>query len=200
MGSSFIHMLLCGSAVFSLPCGPLHRYSPPGGHLGYFWFGHIMNKAAANLVHVIFVCVVIFLYDYYLWVSQVALVVKNLPAHTGGTRDVGSILGLGRSPGVGNGPPTPVFLPGKFYGQRNLAGYSPWFCKESDMTERLGTTISKKMWEIFWRWTCFFPKWESSITIFKLKTRIGKLLYQSVLKRWGKWRWPWLVHEALVHR
>ena len=22
--------------------------------------------------------------------------------------------------------PTPVFLPGKFYGQRSLAGYSPW--------------------------------------------------------------------------
>ena len=22
--------------------------------------------------------------------------------------------------------PTPVFLPGKFHGQRNLAGYSPW--------------------------------------------------------------------------
>ena len=22
--------------------------------------------------------------------------------------------------------PTPVFLPGKYYGQRSLAGYSPW--------------------------------------------------------------------------
>jgi len=31
--------------------------------------------------------------------------------------------------------PTPVFLPGEFHGQRNLAGYSPWGCKESDMTE-----------------------------------------------------------------
>ena len=31
--------------------------------------------------------------------------------------------------------PTPVFLPGKFYGQRNLAGYIPWHCKESDTTE-----------------------------------------------------------------
>ena len=34
--------------------------------------------------------------------------------------------------------PTPVFLPGKFYGQRSLAGYSPWGSKESD-TERLST-------------------------------------------------------------
>ena len=33
--------------------------------------------------------------------------------------------------------PTPVFLPGKFPGQRSLVGYSPWGNKESDMTERL---------------------------------------------------------------
>ena len=30
---------------------------------------------------------------------------------------------------------TPVFLPGESHGQRSLAGYSPWGCKESDMTE-----------------------------------------------------------------
>ena len=36
--------------------------------------------------------------------------------------DPGSILGLGRSPGEGNGnPSTPVFLPGEFHGQRSLA-------------------------------------------------------------------------------
>ena len=34
--------------------------------------------------------------------SQVALVIKNLPASAG---DVGSIPGLGRSPGEGNGNP-----------------------------------------------------------------------------------------------
>ena len=26
------------------------------------------------------------------------------------------------------------FLPGKFHGQRSLVGYSPWCCKELDMT------------------------------------------------------------------
>ena len=31
--------------------------------------------------------------------------------------------------------PTPVFLSGEFHGQRSLAGYSPWGCRESDMTE-----------------------------------------------------------------
>ena len=30
--------------------------------------------------------------------------------------------------------PTPVFLPGKFHGQRSLVGYNPWGCKESDTT------------------------------------------------------------------
>ena len=35
--------------------------------------------------------------------SQVALVVKNLPANAGDIRDVGSIPGLGRSPGGGHG-------------------------------------------------------------------------------------------------
>ena len=27
------------------------------------------------------------------------------------------------------------FLPGESHGQRSLAGYSPWGCKESNMTE-----------------------------------------------------------------
>ena len=31
--------------------------------------------------------------------------------------------------------PTPVLLPGESHGQRSLAGYSPWGCRESDMTE-----------------------------------------------------------------
>ena len=33
--------------------------------------------------------------------------------------------------------PTPVFLPGESHGRRSLVGYSPWGCKESDMTEPL---------------------------------------------------------------
>ena len=49
-------------------------------------------------------------------------VVKNPPANAG---DTGLILGLGRSPGEGNGYPL-VFLPGKFHGERSLVGYSPW--------------------------------------------------------------------------
>ena len=46
--------------------------------------------------------------------------------------------------------PSPVFLPGKFHGQRSLVGYSPWGHKESDTTEHvytrseLGGSNSKK--------------------------------------------------------
>ena len=35
--------------------------------------------------------------------------------------DTGSVLGSGRSAGVGNGNPFSVFLPGKSHGQRSLA-------------------------------------------------------------------------------
>ena len=46
--------------------------------------------------------------------------------------DLGSIPGLGRSPGEGKGYALPVFWPGEFHGQ-----YSPWGRKESDTTEQL---------------------------------------------------------------
>ena len=45
--------------------------------------------------------------------------VKNPPASTGDTRDVALIPGWGRAPGR-KCIPAPVFLPGKFYGQRSL--------------------------------------------------------------------------------
>ena len=32
-----------------------------------------------------------------------------------------------------------MFLSGKWHGQRSLEGYSPWGCKESDMTEHMST-------------------------------------------------------------
>ena len=36
---------------------------------------------------------------------------------------------------------SPVFLPGKFHGQRSLAGSSPWGHKELDTTEHICTQI-----------------------------------------------------------
>ena len=37
--------------------------------------------------------------------------------------------------------PTPVFLPGKFHGQRSLVDCSPWGCKESDTSEHTPTPM-----------------------------------------------------------
>ena len=51
--------------------------------------------------------------------------------------DLGSIHGLGRSPGEENGSPTPVCLPGESHGQRSLVGYSPWGRKEWNTTDQL---------------------------------------------------------------
>ena len=62
-------------------------------------------------------------------------VVKNLPASAGETEDVGSIPGLGRSPGGGNSKPLQYSCLRKSHGQRSLAIYSPWGRKESDITE-----------------------------------------------------------------
>ena len=49
----------------------------------------------------------------------------------------GLIPRSGRSPGEENGNPLQYSCLEKSHKQRNLAGYSPWGRKESDMTERL---------------------------------------------------------------
>ena len=67
--------------------------------------------------------------------TQVAPVVKNPPANAGDVRDSGSIPGLGRSPGGGHGNPFQYSCLENPHGQRSLAGYSPWACKELDTTE-----------------------------------------------------------------
>ena len=40
--------------------------------------------------------------------------------------------------------PSPVFLPGKFHGQKSLVGYSPWGHKESDTTEHTHIYIDQE--------------------------------------------------------
>ena len=45
------------------------------------------------------------------------------------------IYKINDTPAVGIHNPPPAFLPIKFYGQRNLVGYSPWACKELDIIE-----------------------------------------------------------------
>ena len=67
------------------------------------------------------------------------LVVKNPPADAQDAKDEDSIPGSGRSPAIGN--PTPVFLLGKFHGQRGLAGCCSWGRKELDPTGPLSMHI-----------------------------------------------------------
>ena len=63
--------------------------------------------------------------------------VKNPNANAGDARDMGSIPGSGRFSWSRKWQPISVLLPGKFFGMRSLAGYSPWGRKELDTTEQL---------------------------------------------------------------
>ena len=66
--------------------------------------------------------------------SQVALVVKNLPASAGDARDMSLIPGP-EDPLVKGMATHSKFLPGKFLRQKSLVGYSPRDRKELDTTE-----------------------------------------------------------------
>ena len=55
--------------------------------------------------------------------------------------DLGSIPRLGISPEGRHGNPLQHSCLENPHGQRNLVGYSPWGCKESDMTEQLSMAM-----------------------------------------------------------
>ena len=63
-----------------------------------------------------------------------ALVVKNLPANAGDTRDTGSIPGLERPLEESRAAHSSI-LAWRIPWTESLADYSPWGHKESDMTE-----------------------------------------------------------------
>ena len=60
---------------------------------------------------------------------------------------LGSIPGLGRSPGGGHGNPFQYSCLENPHGQRSLVGYSPWGHRESDTTEQLNTAHSWNIYE-----------------------------------------------------
>ena len=63
--------------------------------------------------------------------SLVAQMAENLPA----MQEI-QVQSLGQEdPWRRKWQPAPVFLPGKFHGQRHLEGYSPWGHKESDKSD-----------------------------------------------------------------
>ena len=53
--------------------------------------------------------------------------------------DLALIPGSGRAPGEWNGNPLQYSCWDNPHEQRSLAGFNPWSCKESDMTERVST-------------------------------------------------------------
>ena len=70
-------------------------------------------------------------------ISQISIfslvqTVKNPPVVAG---DLGSVPGLGRSPGGGHGNPLQHSYLENLCGQRSLVGYSPWGYKVLDTTE-----------------------------------------------------------------
>ena len=78
-------------------------------------------------------------------VSQEVLRVRVLgfPGGSDGKESVCSAGNLGSIPWRREWLHPPVSLPGEFYGQRSLVGYSPWSCKESgtDTTEPLTLSV-----------------------------------------------------------
>ena len=65
--------------------------------------------------------------------------------------DLGSILGLGRSPGEEHGNPLQYSFLENSHGQKSLVSYSPWGLKELDTTEWL-THTKWEQWQIFFSW------------------------------------------------
>ena len=87
--------------------------------------------------------------------------------------------------------PTPVFLPGKFHGQRSLVSYSPWGHKESNTTERLHSLTHSppfNFYILFWsfRNSLIMPifhqgvkKWALISNSFQ-KKKLFKLIYSAI--------------------
>ena len=103
--------------------------------------------------------------------------------------DPSLISGWGRSPGEGNG--TPVFLPGKSHGWRNLVGYSPWGRKELDRTERLHTHIYI---------STPFSTVEGSTVIFKCLPGEPFAYIHRLSTQWiHRYRLCWVAVEEYIH-
>ena len=78
----------------------------------------------------------------------------------------------------------PVFLPGESHGQRSLVGYSPWGCKELDMTEWLTLSL-------------FFQ--ENKILIMNHKSLILSVKIELVLESTKFDFFPEFYHELFKH-
>ena len=84
---------------------------------------------------------------YHIYVVLLYIYILGFPGGSDGKEstcnagDLGSIPGLGRSPGGGHGNSFQYSCLEHPHGQRSLEGYSPWGHKSSDTTERISTYI-----------------------------------------------------------
>ena len=89
----------------------------------------------------------------------------------------GFSLWVGKIPRRRKWQPTPVFLPGKFHGRRNLMGYSPWVPKSWTQLSNFTFTLA----------FTFFPPAYSSFPL---------LRYFPI--RQGAWRDSYLLHDVFA--
>ena len=94
--------------------------------------------------------------------------------------------------------PIPGFLPGESHGQRSLVGYSPWGCKESDMTESLSmhTGAPGTGERLFFLFFCLpFPSCSSDLSPVSLslteisleRNNPSKNYWSHVIPAFGQW-------------
>ena len=74
---------------------------------------------------------------------------------------------------------TPVFLPGKVHGQRRLANYRPWGCKELDTTEHACTIIILMLLLVFLVFLIYLHLYKFSVSVLKSSELCYFLLYLS---------------------
>ena len=102
--------------------------------------------------------------------------------------DASLIPGSVRSPGERNG--NSLWHCGKSYGQRSLVGYSPWGCKELDMS---------KLWEMVKDrevWYAVVSPWGRKETA----TTVTKWLFSSWVWVWvWQWWWRWPGSPGINH-
>ena len=93
---------------------------------------------------------------------------------------MGLIHGSGRFPGVENSYPLQYFLPRKYHRWRSLVGYSPWSCKELDMTEYTHK-VKKKQNAFFNIHFTFVP----NTALIKKKKKVNFFFFKFCLKMYG---------------
>ena len=78
--------------------------------------------------------------------------VKNQPTHAGRRKWREFNPWVRKIPCSRKWQPAAIFLPGKSHGERSQAGYDPWSCKESGMTELLSTGTEDELVRIAVNW------------------------------------------------